>query len=128
MIRNGNTLTVNKRFCVSGVSVRGKFRGNLKVCRPSELLCSPARTPSRRNNLKKTIMNRSRKQLYRILIILLIILLPSVAVAQEKKQTVTIQQTDISLKEVFVLIETQTNYSIAYEQSEIGRASCRERV
>ena len=30
-----------------GVSARGKFCGNLKVCRPSELLCSPARTPSR---------------------------------------------------------------------------------
>ena len=29
-----------------GVYVRGKFSGNLKVCRPSELLCSPARTPS----------------------------------------------------------------------------------
>ena len=30
-----------------GVYARGKFCGNLKVCRPSELLCSPARTPSR---------------------------------------------------------------------------------
>ena len=30
-----------------GVYARGKFCGNLKVCRPSELLRSPARTPSR---------------------------------------------------------------------------------
>jgi len=30
-----------------GVYARGKFSGNLKVCRPSELLRSPARTPSR---------------------------------------------------------------------------------
>ena len=30
-----------------GVYARGKFRGNLKVCRPSEFLRSPARTPSR---------------------------------------------------------------------------------
>jgi len=30
-----------------GVSARGKFCGNLKVCCPSELLRSPARTPSR---------------------------------------------------------------------------------
>ena len=84
---------------------------------------------------------KTNKQLYRTLIILIITLLPSVAVAhkkkqtvtigrdeapassyavlQEKKQTVTIQQTDISLKEVFAIIETQTNYSIAYEQSAI---------
>ena len=31
------------------VSARGKFCGNLKVCRPSEHLRSPARTPSRHN-------------------------------------------------------------------------------
>ena len=30
-----------------GVYARGKFSGNLKVLRPCELLCSPARTPSR---------------------------------------------------------------------------------
>jgi len=30
-----------------GVSARRKFCGNLKVSRPFELLCSPARTPSR---------------------------------------------------------------------------------
>ena len=30
-----------------GVYARGKFCGNLEVCRPSELLHSPARTPSR---------------------------------------------------------------------------------
>ena len=30
-----------------GVYARGKFCGNLKVCRPFELLRSPARTPSR---------------------------------------------------------------------------------
>ena len=53
--------------------------------------------------------------IYTILIILLI--LPLSAVAQEKKQTVTIQQTDISLKEAFTIIEAQTNYSLAYEQS-----------
>jgi len=37
--------TPNKRF--GEVCARGKFCGNLKVCRPSELLRSPARTPSR---------------------------------------------------------------------------------
>ena len=31
-----------------GVYARGKFCGKLKVYRPFELLCSPARTPSRR--------------------------------------------------------------------------------
>ena len=30
-----------------GVYARGKFRGNLKVCPPFELLRSPARPPSR---------------------------------------------------------------------------------
>ena len=56
-------------------------------------------------------------KLYRTLIILLITLLPSVAVAQEKKQMVNIQQTGISLKDAFEIIETQTDYTIAYEQS-----------
>ena len=31
-----------------GVYVRGKFSRNLKVCRPSEHLCTPVRTASRR--------------------------------------------------------------------------------
>ena len=52
-----------------------------------------------------------------ILIILMMMILPLSAVAQKKKQTVTIQQTEISLKEAFAIIETQTSYSIAYEQS-----------
>ena len=56
-----------------GVSARRKFCGNLKVCRPSELLRSPARTPSRqplavmratferkRNYQRKTNYNMSR--------------------------------------------------------------------
>jgi len=37
----------NERFAQGGVYARGKFCVNLKVFRPSELLCSPARTPSR---------------------------------------------------------------------------------
>jgi len=60
---------------------------------------------------------KATKQLRRTLIILCIMLLPSVAIAQEKNQTVTIQQTNISLREAFALIESQTNYSIAYEHS-----------
>ena len=60
-------------------------------------------------------MNQLKTTIHAILIILLI--LPLSAVAQERKQTVTIQKTNISLKEAFAIIETQTNYSIAYEQS-----------
>jgi len=41
----GDRLTSGLASC--GVSARGKFSRNLKVCRPSELLCSPARPPSR---------------------------------------------------------------------------------
>ena len=44
----------NKMHCLqqavwrqAGLYSRGKLCGNLKVCRPSELLRSPARTPSR---------------------------------------------------------------------------------
>ena len=62
-------------------------------------------------------MAKNKTTIHTILIILLI--WPLSAFAQEKKQTVTIQQTDISLKEAFIIIETQTNYSIAYEQSAI---------
>jgi Secretin and TonB N terminus short domain. len=60
-------------------------------------------------------MHLFKTTIHTILIILLI--LPSATFAQEKKQTVTIQQTNISLQDAFALIETQTNYSIAYEQS-----------
>ena len=36
-----------------GVYARGKFCGDLKVCRPAELLCFPARRPSRRDVSQK---------------------------------------------------------------------------
>jgi hypothetical protein len=39
----------NERFGVSRGVARGQFCGTLEVCRPSEPLCSPARTPSRQN-------------------------------------------------------------------------------
>jgi len=39
----------NWRFGVSRGVVRGQFCGTLEVCLPSEPLCSPARTPSRRD-------------------------------------------------------------------------------
>ena len=42
-------LPITSGLASVGVYARGKFSGNLKVCRPSELLCSPVRTPSRRN-------------------------------------------------------------------------------
>ena len=60
-------------------------------------------------------MSLLKTTIHTILIIMLI--LPSAAFAQKKKQTVTIQQTNISLQDAFAQIEAQTNYSIAYEQS-----------
>ena len=61
-------------------------------------------------------MNESNttKQLHKLMktaIILFITLLPYITIAQEKKQTITIQQTNISVKEAFALIEAQTNYT-----------------
>jgi hypothetical protein len=44
-----NALTPNERFGVSRGVARRQFCGNLEVCRPSEPLCSPARTASRRH-------------------------------------------------------------------------------
>ena len=57
----------------------------------------------------------NKTKIHTIIIILLI--LSSAAVAQKKKQTVNIQQTSISINEVFAIIEVQTDYTIAYEQS-----------
>ena len=42
-----NALPPTNGWVSCGVYARGKFSGNLKVYRPSELLRSPARTPSR---------------------------------------------------------------------------------
>jgi hypothetical protein len=43
----------NERFGVSRGVARGQFCGILEVCRPSEPLCSPTRTPSRRDVARK---------------------------------------------------------------------------
>jgi len=43
-----NTTNPTNGLVSVGVYARGKFCGNLKVSCPSELLHSPARTPSRR--------------------------------------------------------------------------------
>ena len=63
------------------------------------------------NPLKRT------KQPYRNFIFLFFIFLASVASAQDKNQTVTIDQTNITIKDIFSIIESQTDYSIAYEHS-----------
>ena len=44
-----NKLPTTSGLASVGVYSRGKFSWNLKVCRPFELLRSPARTPSRHN-------------------------------------------------------------------------------
>jgi len=45
---NKNALPTTSGLASCGVYARRKFSGNLKVYRPSELLRSPARPPSRR--------------------------------------------------------------------------------
>ena len=56
------TLHTTSGLASVGVYARGKFRGNLKVLRPFELLCSPARTPSRRNVVRQ-YRERCRKSI-----------------------------------------------------------------
>jgi len=51
--------SLNERFGVSRGVVRGQFCGTLEVCRPSEPLCSPARTPSRRDVSRQRAKMRS---------------------------------------------------------------------
>ncbi len=67
-------------------------------------------------------MNRINKynQPYRFIFFLFFLILSTGSVlAQDSEKRITIQNKDISLKEVFKQIEQQTGYSIAYEQSAI---------
>lgn len=61
--------------------------------------------------------------LNKIIVFLFFIYLSNAVVAQDKDQKITIQRENISLKEAFAIIERQTEYSIAYEQSmlDLGR-------
>ena len=54
---------------------------------------------------------------YKISLFILCVVIPCIATAQNKGEKVTIQSQSISLKGIFKLIEQQTIYSIAYEQS-----------
>ncbi len=66
-------------------------------------------------------MNRikTNKQPYRIIFFVIFLFLVSSVIAQNTNKKVTIQNKSISLKEAFSLIEQQTGYSIAYEQSKL---------
>lgn len=64
-------------------------------------------------------MNRinANKQPAKVALFLFFIFLPLMANAQKEEKRITIQNKNISLKEAFAQIESQTGYSIAYEQS-----------
>ena len=66
-------------------------------------------------------MNRinTNKQAAKLAIFLFFTFLSLTTVAQNKEKKITIQNKSISLKEAFAQIETQTGYSIAYEQSKL---------
>lgn len=66
-------------------------------------------------------MNRinANKQPAKVVLFLFFILLPFAAHAQKGEKRITIQNKNISLKEAFAQIESQTGYSVAYEQSRL---------
>lgn len=66
-------------------------------------------------------MNRinTKKRAGKLAIFLFFTFLSLTTVAQNKEKKITIQNKKISLKEAFAQIETQTEYSIAYEQSKL---------
>ena len=64
LTKGKDTLPTTSGLASCGVYARGKFSGNLKVSCPSELLRSPARTPSRRNvvgNARRTVQEDTKK-------------------------------------------------------------------
>lgn len=67
-------------------------------------------------------MNRikANKQPAKVVLFLFFILLPFAAHAQDGEKIITIQNKNISLKDVFAQIESQTGYSVAYEQSDLN--------
>ncbi|WP_294476269.1 carboxypeptidase-like regulatory domain-containing protein [uncultured Bacteroides sp.] len=67
-------------------------------------------------------MNRikANKQPAKVVLFLFFILLPFAAHAQDGDKRITIQNKHISLKDVFAQIESQTGYSVAYEQSDLN--------
>ena len=67
-------------------------------------------------------MNRinTNKQAGKLAIFLFFPFLSLTTIAQNKDKKITIQNKNISLKEAFAQIETQTGYSIAYEQSNLN--------
>ena len=66
-------------------------------------------------------MNRinTKKRAGKLAIFLFFTFLSLTTVAQNKEKKITVQNKRISLKEAFAQIETQTGYSIAYEQSNL---------
>lgn len=66
-------------------------------------------------------MNRinTNKRAAKLAIFLFFAFLSLTTVAQNKEKKITIQNKRISLKEAFAQIESQTGYSIAYEQSNL---------
>lgn len=60
---------------------------------------------------------KAKNQPHRIIIFIFLFFLFSSISAQNIDKKITIQNKSISLKEIFLLIEQQTGYSIAYEQS-----------
>ena len=66
-------------------------------------------------------MNRinTNKRADKLAIFLFFTFLSLTTVAQNKDKKITIQNNRISLKEAFAQIESQTGYSIAYEQSNL---------
>lgn len=66
-------------------------------------------------------MNRikTNKLPAKVAVFLFFILLPFAVNAQDGEKKITIQNKSISLKDVFAQIESQTGYSVAYEQSDL---------
>ena len=67
-------------------------------------------------------MNRinANKKPDKMIILLFFSILSLTAISQNAEKKITIQNKNISLKEAFEQIELQTDYSIAYEQSNLN--------
>ncbi|MCS2390956.1 hypothetical protein NXV57_32360 [Bacteroides thetaiotaomicron] len=89
------------------------------------LKCLSSFKPRSKNEVstyKYKIMNRinANKKPDKMIILLFFSILSLTAISQNAEKKITIQNKNISLKEAFEQIELQTDYSIAYEQSNLN--------
>jgi len=54
------------------------------------------------------------------LFFIIFLFIPFITKAQNENRTISMQEKNISLREVFAKIEKQTGYSIAYDHSELN--------